>query len=169
MAVGLPDSPINRELAQRQAMIIQSDLQADRFTPGSFDPTLTKYRDQHGESAISVVKLFERFTEHKRKTLPDPDSIIKYRGLSARLKKYFKTRSAQAISENQSFEFRDWLLKELEPITARERIGMMRSCWHWGIKRKLLSENPWTDVKGKVPPKPKPFTTEEIKSILGDC
>lgn len=171
MAVGLPDSSINRELAQRQAAIIQADLQADRLTPGSFDPTLARYRDQHGENAISVVKLWERYTAYKQKTLPDPDSLMKYRGLTRYLKQYFKTRAAQSLSEEQAFDFRDWLLKQLEPITARERIGMLRSCWKWAIKRKLLGENPWADVRVKVPPKakPKPFTTEEIGQILDYC
>ena len=48
---------------------------------------------------------------------------------------------------------------------------MLRSCWQWGIKRKLLSDNPWADVRVKVPPKakPKPFTSHEIGKILGHC
>lgn len=171
MALGLPDSPINRELAEQQAAIIQADLRADRLTPGSFDPSLAKYRDQNGDTVVSVVKLFERYTEHKRKTLPDPRSLEKYRGLLGYLNKYFRTKAATAIAEQQAFEFRDWLLKQLEPITARERIGMLRSCWQWGMKRKLIADNPWSDVRVKVPPKakPKPFTTEEIRRILEHC
>lgn len=171
MAIGLPDSPINRELAQRQAAIIQADIQADRITPGNFDPTLAKYRDQQGENVASVMKLWGRYIAHKKKTLPDPDSLIKYRGLTGYLKQYFKNRSAQSVSEDQAFAFRDWLLKALEPVTARERVGMLRSCWKWAIKRKILSENPWADVRVKVPPKakPKPFTAEEIERILAYC
>ncbi|MEM6433221.1 MAG: tyrosine-type recombinase/integrase [Cyanobacteria bacterium P01_D01_bin.115] len=170
MAIGLPDSAINRELAQRQADIIKADIPGDRVAPGTFDPTLAKYRTD-AAAAMSVGKLFERYTEHKRKTLGDPRSLEKYRGLMTYLNRYFKTRSASGISESQAFEFRDWLSKQLKPITTRERVGMLRSCWEWAIKRKLVAENPWADVRVKVPPKakPKPFTAEEIGRILEYC
>ena len=168
MAVGLPDKPINRALAERQAKLIEADLEADYVTLGAFDPSLAKYRDIDAGQAISLVKLWERYTEHKRKTLPDPRSLEKYQGLLTHLQQYFRTRAASSISETQAFGFRDWLLKRLEPITARERIGMLRSCWQWGLKRKLVSDNPWSEVRVKVPPKakPKPFTAEEIGRIL---
>lgn len=171
MALGLEDSPINRQLAERQAALIQADVQADRTIPGSFDQTLARYRNQSGESAISVVQLWSRYTEHKRRSLPDPRSLDKYRGVTGYLKKYFKTRSALSTTETQAFEFRDWMLKQLKPITVRERLGMLRSCWEWGLKRKLVTDNPWADVRVKVPPKskPKPFTKEEIGRILGHC
>ena len=166
MAVGLPDDPVNRALAQQTAQQIESDLRADRIAPGAFDATLAKYQDTGG-GTLSVVKLWEKYTEHKRKPLPDPRSLDKYLGLLGVLKRYFKNR-ASSLSEQQAFEFRDWLLKRLEPITARERIGMLRSCWKWAVKRKLLAENPWTEVRVKVPPKrkAKPFTSEEVGRIL---
>ncbi|NER83209.1 MAG: tyrosine-type recombinase/integrase [Leptolyngbya sp. SIO1D8] len=167
LAPGLPDDPINRALAQQKAQQIETDLRAENLTPGAFDLTLAKYRSDSTQP-ISVVQLWERYIEHKHKTLPDARSLEKYRGLLEYLHRYFRTRAATAISELQAFEFRDWLLERLEPITARERIGMLRSSWGWGIKRKLVTENPWADVKVKVPPKakPKPFTEEEVQKIL---
>ena len=168
MAVGLPDNPINRSLAERQAKLIEADVEADHITPGAFDQTLAKYRDTDAEKAVSLIKLWERYTEYKRKTLPDARSLDKYHGLSGHLQEFFRKRAASSISETQAFKFRDWLLKKLEPITARERIGMLRACWQWGIKRNLVTENPWAEVRVKVPPKakPKPFTAAEIARIL---
>ncbi|MGB3312324.1 MAG: tyrosine-type recombinase/integrase [Nodosilinea sp.] len=168
MALGLPDDPVNRALAQKKAADIEADLRADRLTPGAFDVTLSKYREANDGANLSVVRLFERYTEYKRKTLPDPRSLEKYQGLVKHLEKYFRARSAASISESKAFEFRDWLLKQLKPITARERVGMLRKCWEWGQKRKLVAENPWLDVRVKVPSrqKPKPFTAKEIGRIL---
>ena len=46
---------------------------------------------------------------------------------------------------------------------------MLRSCWQWALKRKLVTDNPWSEVNVKVQAKarPKPFTAEEIGKILG--
>jgi len=53
-------------------------------------------------------------------------------------------------------------------VTISERLGLLRACWQWGIKKGWLKENPWNEVKVKVPPKqrPKPFTKEEAKRIV---
>lgn len=130
--------------------------------------TLAKYREANDGANLSVVRPFERYTEYKRKALPDPRSLEKYQGLMKYLEKYFRVRSAASISESKAFEFKDWLLKQLKPIMARERVGMLRKCWEWGQRRKLVVENPWLDVRVKVNPrqKPKPFTAEEIRRIL---
>ena len=168
LAIGLSDSVINRNLAERKAQLIQADIEADRLTPGVFDPSLAKYRDSDASQALSVVQLFEKYIEYKRRTLPDPRSLEKYRGLLGHLNKYFKTRSSTSLDESRAFEFRDWLLKKLKPLTVRERIGLLRSCWNWAIQKKLLAENPWSEVRVKVPSKtkPSPFTAEEVGRIL---
>lgn len=70
MALGLPDDPVNRILAGQKVQQIEADLRADRLTSGAFDVTLAKYRDAD-TGAVSVVRLFERYTEHKRKTLAE--------------------------------------------------------------------------------------------------
>lgn len=99
--------------------------------------------------SVTVVGLFEQFTEFKRKQL-DAASIDKYLGLIGHLKQAFREQRAAQITEDKAFQFRDRLLKTLAPITVRERLTMLRSCWQWGIKRKLIQENPWVEVKVKV-------------------
>ena len=68
MALRLADNPINRALAERQAKVIEADLAADALTPGAFDQTLAKYRDTDATQSLSLVKLWDRYVEHKRKT-----------------------------------------------------------------------------------------------------
>src|SRR4028119_1902609 len=44
----------------------------------------------------------------------------------------------------------------------------MNACWEWGHKKKLVTENPWEEVKVSAAPKqcPQPFTLAEIGLIV---
>lgn len=162
MTLGLPDEPDNRTIADRKARIIEADIKLEQF-----DPSLDRYRVGVPAESITIVALFEQFTEFKRKQL-DPDSLLKYIGLTGHLRQFFREQKAIQVSEDKAFKFRDRLLKTLAPITVRERLTLLRSCWQWGIKRRLVKENPWLEVKVKVPPqpKPRPFTSSEVAKIL---
>lgn len=162
LSLGLPDEPTNRTIAERKARLIEADIKLEQF-----DPTLERYRVGVAIDSITVVALFEQFAEFKRKQL-DPASLDKYIGLQGHLKQFFREQRAVQITEDKAFQFRDKLLKTLAPITVRERLTMLRSCWQWGIKRRLIRENPWVEVKVKVPPqqKPRPFTRSEVGRIL---
>ena len=72
------------------------------------------------------------------------------------------------VTEDDACQFRDWLLKRIAPVTVKERIGLLQASWQWGMKKGKVKENPWLEVKLKVPPKqkPKPFTAAETKQIL---
>jgi len=162
LPLGLPDSRTNRAIAQQRAMLIERDIQY-----GEFDGTLDKYRGGEDITALTVVDVLEKFIEFKRKTV-DPRSLEKYIALQNYVRAFFKTQNAERLSEDRAFQFRDHLCQKLEPITVRERLSLMRSCWRWAIKRKLVQENPWLDVNVKVPPKPrpKPFTEWEVQQIV---
>lgn len=163
MAIGLPDSKINRIVAERRAKLIEQDIVTDQF-----DPTLSKYRRiEQREDSIEVVELFDRFSQFKAKSL-DAHSIQKYAGLMGHLRQFFRKSQASDVTEDRAIVFRDHLAKQIAPITVRERIGLLRSCWKWGIKRGLIKENPWLEVRTKVPPKqkPRPFNKEEVEKIL---
>ena len=83
---------------------------------------------------------------------------------------FFNNKTTISVSESVAQKFRHWLLSDrsLEPVTVRERIVMMNACWEWGQKKKLVTENPWEEVKVSVAPKqcPQPFTLAEIGSIV---
>lgn len=55
LPLGLPDTPVNRKVAQTKAQIIEQDLATNHF-----DPTLNKYRMQQSTTRLTVVALFER-------------------------------------------------------------------------------------------------------------
>ena len=81
---------------------------------------------------------------------------------------FFRNKSTIAVTETVAESFRDYLSQKLEPVTVRERMVMMNACWEWALKKRLVTENPWTEVKVSVPPKqsPQPFTLTEINSIV---
>lgn len=60
--IGLPDSKVNRTVAESKARVIEGDM-----ATGNFDSTLKKYKSQAvlRRSQISAITLFERFTQSK--------------------------------------------------------------------------------------------------------
>lgn len=165
LSLALPDSKVNRLVAERKARLIEQDIATEHF-----DPTLAKYNPQNNTNGLSVVALFERYTEYKAKSL-DAVSVAKYIGLQGYLKQFFRLQVATSLSEEKALQFREHIRKKLAPVTVRERIAMLKACWQWAIRHKLLTDNVWAEVKVKVPPKqaPRPFTKAEVDKILAVC
>ncbi|EKV01571.1 site-specific recombinase XerD [Leptolyngbya sp. PCC 7375] len=163
MAVGLLDTPANRALASAKATIIWADILA-----GQFDKSLVKYRYDSTDSP-TVLELYQKYVDWKRRQVTK-HSLDKYFGLRSQLETYFGSRQADRVIEDHALDFRDWLVKRLAPSTAKERIGMIRSCWSWAIGKKLVAENPRVNARVKVPPKqrPRPFTQDEYVCILAE-
>ena len=159
--IGLPDTTANRKAAEIKARTIELDM-----TSGNFDQSLAKYKPQKQES-ISVSELFDRFLEHKQRTI-SVGGFAKYKGLQKHVQTFFGNKNAVAVTETVTESFRDYLAQKLEPVTVRERIVLMNACWEWGQKKKLVTENLWAQIKVSVPPKqrPQPFTIAEITAIV---
>lgn len=164
LSLGLPDTPVNRNAAILKARVIEQDI-----VFGEFDPTLKKYQSRATPAAkgVTVLQLFDRFTRWKTGKV-DERTLEKYRAVRRRLEEYFEQQIASTVKERDAEKFKDYLLTHQQPVTVHDRLSLMRGCWDWGIKQGLVAENPWTDVKIKVPPKQavKPFALVEIGQIL---
>jgi integrase len=125
LPLGLPDTVVNRKVAQAKAQIIEQDLATNHF-----DPTLGKYRSQQASTRLTVVSLFQRFIEAKTPHVYKT-TLIKYRGLLTHLKAYFRAKPAHGIGQTETVGFRDWLLtsEELAPITVRDKLHLASACW----------------------------------------
>jgi len=158
--VGLPDTQINRKAAAGTANQIELDIASNNF-----DPSLIKYKPER-QKAISVLELYDKFLAWKKPRIAT-GTLTKYEGLRSHLALYFVKKSAM-LSDRDAEKFKDYLVERLELITVRERLVMISACWDWGVKKKLVLENPWKEVKVSVPPKqrPQPFTREEIEKIV---
>jgi integrase len=167
LALGMPDTKVNRIVAEGKAKIIEGDL-----VTSNFDPTLAKYKPElaHQAATIKVPDLLEKFIQYKQKVLFSR-SLDKYKALKKPLTEFFEGRSAASINEDKADEFRLWLSKSLAPATQKERLTSLNACWTWAIKQKLVTTaNPWAEVlkRVKVPPnqRPRPFTKSEIQALL---
>ncbi len=162
LSVGLEDTPLNRTVAQSLALKIEGDC-----ATGNFDTSLAKYKSRGVEqkkTGASLKDILDKYLEIKSLQV-ESETIDKYKQFLPRIYEYFKDKT---VNQKTAFGFRDWLLERNQPITVRERIVFLDAAYKWAIARNLTTENPWSDVTVKVPPKrpPKPFTREEIIRIL---
>ncbi|MGL4617664.1 MAG: tyrosine-type recombinase/integrase [Chroococcidiopsis sp.] len=165
--IGLPDSKVNRGVAERKARQIEGDI-----ATGNFDSTLKKYKSdsQLERERKSVVCIFQQFTQERAKGLY-ARSLEKYETTLNYLTQYFRDKPADTISASCAEQFAKWLSTKTSPITTRQRLILIKACWDWAIRKHLIElHNLWVDVvrQVKVPPKqmPKPFTKEEISTII---
>ncbi len=162
LPLGLSDTPVNRKLAEAKARIIEVDI-----ATGRFDASLKRYREPEIGRDSTVVELFRKFITYKGKTVY-ARTLEKYQALLLMLQDCLGSRFARDVSERDVEKLKEYLLTRAQPITAKEKIGLMSACWDWGIRQGWLEENPWHEIKIRVPPKqsPSPFTKEEVKAIV---
>jgi integrase len=166
LATGYPDSKLNRVVATEKAKAIEGDMMT-----GNFDQTLGKYRPPSGEvcNGVTVVELFSRFRSYKFKTLYK-QSMGKIDALNLPLKDFFGDKAAALVDQEMANHFGEYLSDRMSPATLKARLTTLNACWQWGMKQKLVTENPWSEAKQavKVPqsPKPTPFTQAEARAIV---
>jgi integrase len=165
LSTGTPEGQVNRTIAEMTARIIEGDM-----VTGNFDPTLAKYQHQpQVATTITVTALFERFTAYKVKGLDAP-SLAKYKALNKPVNAFFANQVAGSVDDDRADKFRLHLATWMAPATQQERLITLSACWEWGIRQKLLTDNPWKEVlkRIKVPPKQKPkvFTKDEVTAII---
>jgi len=170
LAVGVPDNPTGRAIANQKKAQIELDIQA-----GYFDETLLKYKPRTiGKTAveISTVELFAKFTEQQAKLkLLSPRSVeTRYIPLQKCLAKYLNVPAAK-VTAGLAEKFMKQLLELNTPQTVKARLWLLRSCWEWARGKYAIAEsNPWqglaSRVKVEASNKQKPFSRAEIQLIL---
>ena len=114
--IGLPDTKPNRKAANIKAETIELDM-----TSGNFDPLLAKYKPQAESEAISVVEMFDRFTQQKQRTTLI-GGLAKYLSLQKHVLAFFNGKTSVSVSESIAEKFRAYLAQKLEPgsvLTAK--------------------------------------------------
>jgi integrase len=167
LALGLSDNVTNRTVAEGKARQIELDILS-----GHFDLTLDRYRLQpklEQRVRTTVPELFQKFILEKEKDVY-ARTMKKYDVALKNLSEYFRAKQAVEITENLAQAFSESLSSAISDSTLKERIGIIRAAWDYGIKLKLVHENPWEVVlrRIKVSPKqpPKPFTKLEMDKII---
>ena len=163
LSLGLPDSPLNRRVAESLVNTIDLDILS-----GNFDPTLQKYKPENKRSdSISLDKLFDRFVAAQEKEL-HKNSLVRYRSTQSRLIEYFGEKRVGEIDRPKTIGFRDWMMGLVKPITVKDRVVACSTCWDWAVEHRIVQENPWSGLSVRVPSrkKEKPFSQEETLLIL---
>ena len=131
IAVGLPDSKVNRIVAQQKATQIELDIAS-----GNFDSTLKKYKPPKASAKKSatatVVGLFEKFmaVQTKAKDL-QVGSLCRYTATLRHLEAFFRTKSAEAIDDDCAEAFAEYLRDQVAERTAKDYLILVQSCWNW--------------------------------------
>ena len=112
-SMGVPDTEMNRTVAEGKARVIEGDMGTSNF-----DKTLAKYRPMTAAvTSVTVIDLFQKFQQHKEKTLYK-QSLAKYKALHKPLQDFFKNKAASKVEVPTAENFRDYLCKGLAPVTA---------------------------------------------------
>jgi integrase len=163
--IGLPDSKVNRTVAEQKARQIELDIAS-----GNFDESLGKYKPQQPKYTNATVDdLYKRFMAHKAADISDrtPEN---YRAAFKYLSTFFKDKPVIYIG-NAADDFAAWLNSHgLAGVTVKTYLVLISAVWDWGIDHRITEINPWKSAikRLKVAPKQKikPFTREEIEKII---
>ena len=90
--IGLPDTKPSRTAANIKAETIELDI-----TSGNFDRSLAKYKPQSQCEAISVVEMFDQFTQQKQRRI-SIGPLAKYLSLQQHVLVFFKGKTSVSVS-----------------------------------------------------------------------
>ncbi|MGD1908304.1 MAG: tyrosine-type recombinase/integrase [Leptolyngbyaceae cyanobacterium] len=166
LAIGLPDTPLNRYRAQALADDIKSDISNQRF-----DPTLDKYRPQSGTpepETVSTTMIFERFIEHRRNEGTSGQAISsKYVPLLSNLKRFGKDIKTEADAR----KFVELLRSRQAPLTSNQNLSLLKAFASWAVSQALIETDFFNSIKRlkasrAINPKRIPLTKEQIRAFL---
>ena len=179
MALGIPDTQINRRVAEARARQIKDDMRLQLAHGGNyFDPTLEKYKpesvlsvtepDIQPETMPSLPELWQRYIE-ARQSGKSPATIRMYGWVANHLERcpHKLPTEAQSIF--------DWLNANVSANSTKRVLMHLSACCKWAKKSDLLSvANPFEDMAAEVKVKKSgteedevnPFTREERDRII---
>jgi hypothetical protein len=166
-STGLPDSPINRKLAEQKARQIELD-----FVSGNFDPSLDKYRPEVEQPEAKhrttptpkLLDLWEQYMEYRTPNISPTTLNSTYEPVAAHIRK------CKTDGWKNPLKFRTELLKATTESQARRSLMQISAACDWGLKHNLIQENPFSGMyldmlQSKAPP-PVAFTVEERDRII---
>lgn len=135
-ALRLPDSIINRKIAQGKVDQIQLDILS-----GNFDPTLVKYKppktgSSYCEGLLTAPALFEDFIRHKAKHV-NSKTIEKYQSTLKYVREHFESKpvdflgleDAEKFIEVQRLAKHPTNRRSLSSVQIKRRVEELAACW----------------------------------------
>jgi integrase len=175
LTLGLPDTVVNRRLAEAKAMLLESDIKLERF-----DLTLAKYGGKQAPivlplesddseptiSSLSLLELWAQYFGDKRSGLK-PKTVEKYNQFTRLFEKVGDLPLDDALAIKQ----------KLEQVTTKSRtkdsLMYLSAACTWGIQHSLVTRDPFNGMSSAMPrhrhmvdPQPNAFTEEERDRII---
>ena len=150
---------INLLPARKIALLIEQDISLDKF-----DFTLNRYKASTSKSNLpekSIVEYFEEWTTSYKQM--DCEKHTNYNSVRNMLKKWGKLEQSNIHIKLNAETFCG--------ATYNRRLTMLKDFVKWLVKAQIWTFNPLEDINPKKykkakQPKRKPFTGDEISSIL---
>jgi integrase len=126
--------------------------------------------DEGRDAGHGPWKLFELWIEAAK---PAASTVDRWRGVLLQLDADFTGRSAGSITPDDAQEWTDKLITSERSAATVSDVWVVaaRTVWGWALKRKYVTQNPFTTVRVTVPRKKrtrgKTFTPVEVQTILG--
>ncbi|NET34864.1 MAG: DUF3596 domain-containing protein [Cyanothece sp. SIO1E1] len=169
LSLGLPDTSINRKLAEQKARQIELD-----FVSGNFDSSLDKYRPQSvlrtqqpditPKLTPKLKSIWAQYMEYKSPNVSPKTINGTYEPVTAHLSKC-KTDGLQ-----NPIKFRMELLQVTTESQARRSLMQLSAACKWGLRHKLIDHNPlegmYLELSATQPPPPIAFSVEERDRII---
>jgi integrase len=158
LAIG-PNTPDALKAARLKASTIERDILFENF-----DSTLTKYTTEQKQKQLSCVDIFDYYVKSKEGATA-PNTRVNYKSVRVLLSRW----KGALNSPTDATEFIRVQGLSLRPVTLKGYLCSLNAAWELAVNLKLVKSNPWKGVKVKVPPqqKPKPFSEQEVKAIIG--
>jgi integrase len=174
LSLGLPDTVLNRRVAESKAKLIESDIAMERF-----DPTLKKYQPQSYEepanssaseapviSVLSIGQLWERYFAHKKSTLK-AKTIDKYENFERLFEKLGEASLGDAIAVKVCLE------KVTTTSRTKDALMYLSAACQWGMKHGLVTADPYKGMSSEMPkhqymidPQPNAFSEAQREQII---
>lgn len=113
-----------------------------------------------------ALELWDKYVAYKSATV----SITTVRSTYAKTRGKLVKWNRPITDKLSAYEFRDWLLQDCKPVTARKYLCNLNACYQWAVNCGLADANPFEGstqgLKVHSEFKPDPFTQEEVQAIL---
>jgi integrase len=175
LTLGLPDTVVNRRLAEAKVMLLESDIKLERFDltlaryGGKQAPIVLPLEADDSEPAVSSLSLLELWTQYfgDKKPSLKTKTIEKYDHLTRLFEKVGDVPLGDALAIKQK------LVLVTTQSRTKDALMYLSSACKWGMQHGLVTYNPFVGMSSAMPkhrymvdPQPNAFTEEERDQII---
>lgn len=173
-------NPSDLVKAEKIAAQIRCDIANRQFDYS--DTKLTKYCEAIPVSEIPVIPipvsaytkpsdlldLWEQFEERQKNRVAQTTIKKDYKEVRRALNKL----TSEQLKFDNLYSLTDTLLEYYKLTTLEKLFAHLKACGNWGVRNKLITENPFIELHSQLPKKrlktqkPECFTLEEMKEII---